>query len=135
MKINTMQKEDLAEALTSLYFLMICADKYIDTRELEMGRIMRSLEHIDEKQFFTRIDEYSNRDNREVYDTCIESLERCDQKDQIRCLAWMKVIAFSDGSMATREWDLYQNICLNELQIDLNEVLAEQKRIRARING
>ena len=130
MKVNTIQKENLAEALTSLYFLMICADKYIDTRELEMGRIMRSLENIDEKQFFGRIDEYSNQDNRVVYNRCIDALERCDRQDQVRCLAWMKVIAFSDGSMATREWELYQNICLNEINLDLNEVLEEQKKIR-----
>ncbi len=35
--------------------------------------------------------------------------------------------------MASREWDLYQNICLNELNLDLNEVLEEQKKIRSMI--
>ena len=135
MMTKTIYQEEFEEALTSLYFLMICADRYIDTRELEMGRIMRSLEKIDGKQFFNRIDEYSNQDNRIIYDRCIDALERCERPDQIKCLAWMKMIAFSDGSMASREWDLYQNICLNELHLDLNEVLEAQKKIRTRISG
>ena len=134
MMTNTIQKEDFHEALTSLYYLMICADKYIDTMELEMGRIMRAIEKIDNKQFFERIDDYSNQDNRIVYDLCIHTLEQCDREEQVRCLAWMKLIAFSDGSMASREWDLYQNICLNELNLELNEVLEEQKKIKATIS-
>ncbi len=71
MMTQTVLKEDFHEALTSLYYLMICADKYIDARELEMGRIMRAIEKIDSTQFFDRIDDYSNQDNRMVYDLCI----------------------------------------------------------------
>jgi uncharacterized tellurite resistance protein B-like protein len=118
------------EALTSLYFLMICADKIIDTQELEMGRIMRNVESIDQKEFYSRIDEYSNHDNRVTYNKCLSVLQQCNEEEKIRCMAWMKVIAFSDGTMASREWDLYQHICNNELGLNLNEILEVQKKIK-----
>jgi hypothetical protein len=118
------------EALTSMYFLMICADKVIDTQELEMGRIMRAVESIDEQKFYSRIDDYSNHDNRVTYNKCLYVLHQCSDEEKIRCMAWMKMIAFSDGTMASREWDLYQHLCNNELGLNLNDILETQKEIK-----
>jgi len=133
--MTTTDNNYYAEGLTSLYFLLICADRTIDTRELDMGRKMIDIEKIDVDYFYSNIDRYSSEPDKHIYNTCIQSLKNCTETERIRSLAWMKLIANSDGDLDNKEFELIQDICINEFKLSLDQVLKGEKEIRAELKS
>ncbi len=131
-----MVKEDkshFAEGLASLYYLLICADRVIDTRELDMGRTMIETEGLDINEFYSKIDRYSTEPDAHIYNTCIQSLNNCSEDEKVRSLAWMKLIANSDGNLDGKEFSLIQDICINEFHLGLNQILKTEEMLRAQL--
>ncbi len=123
-------KSHFTEGLSSLYYLLICADRTIDTRELDMGKTMIEMEELDINHFYSKIDRYSTEPDKYVYNTCIHSLNHCSEEEKIRSLAWMKLIANADGNLDGKEFSLIQDICINEFNLSLNQVLKKEEALR-----
>ncbi len=133
--MTTTDNNYYAEGLTSLYYLLICADRTIDTRELDMGRKMIDIENIDVNYFYSNIDRYSSESDKYIYNTCIQSLKNCTETERIRSLAWMKLIANSDGDLDNKEFELIQDICINEFKLTLDQILKGEKEIRTELKS
>jgi len=124
-----MQK-DFIEGISSFYYLMICADGIIDRRELQWGNIMLEAEKIDKKDFNSRLDQYSTIDKDIILESCLQALKKCSTALQLRCVAWMGLIANADGFMAPKEWELIFTIYSHELELDLKNILDMQKELK-----
>ncbi len=123
------------EGLASLYYLLICADRTIDTRELDMGKTMIEMEQLDILKFYSKIDRFSTEPDSLIYNTCIQSLKSCSEEEKIRSLAWMKLIANSDGKLDSKEFSLIQDICINEFNLSLNQVLKKEEHLRSELKS
>lgn len=115
--------------LVALYHLLINADGHIDEKELKMGELMKKHESIDDWEFKRLLSRMSDMSKEDIVAECINSLNKCDHDWQIRCIAWMSLIANSDGFMAPEEWKLIYRIYNTELKLDLSEILAMQKQL------
>ena len=120
-------------ALTLLYHLMIHADNEVDPRELKMGQIMLEKEGLNSVQFLKQVKEFDDLDSTLVYDRCLAYLKKCNVDQQMRCIAWMAIVANADGFMAREEWKLIHKIYHNELDLSLAMIMALQREINAAI--
>ena len=123
----TDQKTNFFSGLVTLYHLLINADGYVDEKELRMGKVMKKHENIDDWEFNYHLKKVAELTNDEILDICIESLKKCDYNDQVKAIAWMSLIANSDGFMAPEEWKLIYRIYNNELHLRLSDILDTQK--------
>lgn len=117
------------EVLTNLYFDLICADGHINEKEVSMGRKMVEFEGIDEQYFFSKIklleiDKQSNH-----LTEAIEALRKLTREEQIKCIAWLCVVANSDGFMDKTEWQMIYKIYHKELQLPLEDIMKMQKEL------
>jgi uncharacterized tellurite resistance protein B-like protein len=125
----TQDKTNYIEGLVSLYHLLINADGHIDEKELKMGELMKQHEGIDEKEFDALLDRISSMDKDAAIEDCINSLNKCDYDLKVKCIAWMSMIANSDGFMAPEEWQLIYHIYNTKLKLDLSDILEMHKHL------
>ncbi|MCC5932218.1 MAG: TerB family tellurite resistance protein [Cyclobacteriaceae bacterium] len=116
-------------ALLSLYHLLIEADGHVSSKELEMGEIMRVHEGIPKSEFENLITSIRNLPGEQVLEQCINYLRKTDLNHQVKCLAWLSLIANSDGFMDTTEWALIYRIYAKELKLDLAEIMKKQREL------
>lgn len=133
MTTSEQKHENFREGLSSLYFLLICADNVIDPREVRMGKNMLRIEDIGEDWFFEQIDLYSNMSKKGVYDFCLKALRRCDQEHQLRCIAWMSLIARADGVRSQEELDLIYRIYHDEFHLPMDSILEVLGQIQEKV--
>ena len=124
--LNSQQQRD---GLITLYYLLIHADGKVSDREIQMGEIMRKHEEIDEIDFKFYLDQASKETKALLLDRCINALQKCSHEFRVKCVAWMSLIANSDGFMDPDEWKMIYNIYANELHLDLEEILSYQKNL------
>lgn len=117
------------EGLVALYHLLINADGYIDDKELKMGELMKKHEGIDEKDFNDTLQRISEMNKEDIIEDCVNSLNKCDYDLKVKCVAWMSMIANSDGFMAPEEWQLIYNIYNNKLKLSLTDILEMHKQL------
>src|SRR6478735_1305502 len=120
---------DSTIVIAGAYYLLICADGQVSEKELLLGRKMISLEGIDAKKFEAAIDVFKTKSKTQIYNECVSGLKKLERKKQVRCLAWLSLIANSDGFMDREEWALIYKIYSIELGISLKEILKTQKEI------
>ncbi|MCK5278311.1 MAG: hypothetical protein KAQ62_18485 [Cyclobacteriaceae bacterium] len=125
----TGNKTNYIEGLVSLYHLLINADGYVDEKELIMGKLMKKNESIDDLEFSNHLNKISELDQSQVVEKCIVSLNKCEYGSKVKCIAWMTLIANSDGFMAPEEWKLIYKIYNNELKLNLTDILEMQKQL------
>jgi uncharacterized tellurite resistance protein B-like protein len=113
--------------LIKLYHLLVNADGQVNEKELIAGRQMIRTEGINEFEFDRIIDSLKNRNAGIVYMECVEELKRFDQDKQIRCIAWLSVIANADGFMDKSEWHFIYKLYHVELGLQLDDVMKKQK--------
>jgi len=53
---------------------------------------------------------------------------------QIRTIAWLCLIANSDGFMANEEWQFIYKTYFHELKLSREKILEEQKILKSKIN-
>jgi uncharacterized tellurite resistance protein B-like protein len=115
--------------LVTLYHLLITADGHIDEKELRMGQMMKKHENIDDWEFDHFLGKVAELEKQKLVDECVESLKKCDKDWRIKCIAWMSLIANSDGFMAPEEWKLIYYIYNTQLKLNLSDILAMQKTL------
>lgn len=113
--------------LIKLYHLLVSADGSINEKELSAGKQMIKAESINEFEFDRIIDNLKKRNASVVYSECVEELKRLDHEKQVRCVAWLSVIANSDGFMDKLEWHFIYKLYHVELGLQLDDVLKKQK--------
>lgn len=126
---------DFKTTLTSLYYMLICADGKVDERELALGRKMMEAEGIDLATFDSQLEALKAKDISNLYNDCLAGLKKLDSKQQIRAIAWLCVIANSDGFMDKAEWILIYKIYHTELKLSLDEIMKTQKDLNKIIHG
>ena len=127
--ILTENKTNYIEGLVSLYHLLINADGFVDKNEIIMGNLMRKNESIDDLDFNSHLNKISVLDKSQVIENCVVSLNKCEHVAKVKCIAWMTLIANSDGFMAPEEWKLIYKIYNNELKLNLTDILEMQKQL------
>jgi hypothetical protein len=124
--MSSIDKEFL-EGLASFYYLIICADDVIDEREIRWGNAMLKAENIDQDCFRQKLEQFASQGRDNIYQTCLNSLKKCREELQIKSVAWMSLIANSDGFMAPKEWKLLFQIFSTELGLELKNILRVQQ--------
>jgi uncharacterized tellurite resistance protein B-like protein len=122
-------KINYIEGLVSLYHLLINADGHIDDKEVKMGELMKAHEKIDDFMFDFYLNKISTQDKKVVFDACVNSLNKCEHDWKVKSIAWMSLIANSDGFMDPEEWKLIYSIYNKELKLNLNDILEMQKQL------
>lgn len=115
------------QTLIKLYHLLVSADGTINEKEVVAGKQMIKAEGINEFEFDRIIDNLKKRNASVLYSECIEELKRLDNDKQIRCIAWLSLIANSDGFMDKTEWHFIYKLYHVELGLQLDDVMKKQK--------
>jgi uncharacterized tellurite resistance protein B-like protein len=121
------------EVLTKLYFILICSDGNVNEKEVSYGRKMVEAEGIDEKYFFSQIKLLEVNNQQSLLPEAVINLKKLNREEQIRCIAWLCVIANSDGFMDKAEWQMIYRLYHKELDLPLDEVMKVQKALAASI--
>jgi uncharacterized tellurite resistance protein B-like protein len=125
----TDNKTNYFGGLVMLYHLLINADGRVDEKELSMGRLMKKHENIDDWQFNYHLKRIADLNKQQIVTECINSLKKCEYEMKVKCIAWMSLIANSDGFMAPEEWKLIYYIYNTELKLNLKDILEMQKQL------
>lgn len=126
---------DYKTTISSLFFLLVHADGDVNEKELVRCKQMMKSEGIDEAKFNQLTDKLKLRNKDEIYLDSIKALKRLDTKTQIKCVAWLCVVANSDGFMDKKEWMLIYKIYQTELNLKLDEIMKVQKELNKIIHG
>jgi hypothetical protein len=65
----------------------------------------------------------------EIMERTIVGLKRLQREEQINILAWVSLIANSDGFMDVSEWSLIYRIYHDELKLELKDVISRQSEL------
>ncbi|MFZ5970400.1 MAG: TerB family tellurite resistance protein [Bacteroidota bacterium] len=126
---------NLKSVLANLYYLLIYADGKINDREVVLGKKMMAAEGMDEVALHKHIDLLKTKDKGTILKDSIASLRKLDSKQQVRCIAWLCVVANSDGFMDKEEWMFIYKIYHTELKLSLDEIMKTQKDLNKIIHG
>lgn len=121
------------EVLTRLYFILICSDGNVNEKEVSYGRKMVEAEGIDEQYFFSQIKVLEVNNQQTLLPEAITYLKKLTRDEQIRCIAWLCVIANADGFMDKAEWQMIYRLYHKELHLPLDEVMKVQKSLASSI--
>lgn len=126
---------DYHSTISGLYYLLIGADGHVNEKELLLGKKMVLAEGFEEARFLSTLDQFKDLDKTLLYNNCLAGLRKLDRDRQIRCVAWMCVIANADGFMDKEEWILIYKIYHNELHLSLDDVMKTQKVLNKMLHG
>ncbi len=112
-----------------LYHLMVRVDNNINEKELTIGKQMISIEGFSETEFNNQLEKLKKAEPGFVYTDCVKDIKRLERIQQIRCIAWMCVIANADGFMDKAEWQFIYRIYHKELQIPLDDIMKVQNEL------
>ena len=118
--------------LTNLYYMLIHVDTRVNDKEVALGQQMMKTEGILETAFQAQIAALPSQHLPKVLSESVASLKKLDRDKQIRCIAWLCVIANSDGFMDRAEWQFIYAIYHKELQLPLDEIMRIQKDLNRR---
>jgi len=121
--------------MTNLYFLLIYADGKVNDRETSLGKKMMVAEGFEEKGFEAALESLKAKDKTVLFNECVKALKKLEVKAQIRCIAWLCVIANSDGFMDKEEWVLIYKIYHTELKLSLDDIMKTQKELNMILHG
>jgi uncharacterized tellurite resistance protein B-like protein len=126
---------DYRTLLINLYYLLIYADGKVNDRELDLGRKMIEAEGFDIVKFEEQLEGLKTKNQNTLYADSLGALKKLDRTLQIKCIAWLCVIANSDGFMDKEEWILIYKIYHTELKLSLDDVMKTQKELNKIIHG
>ncbi len=110
-----------------LYYMLIYSDGKVNDGEVSLGKRMIQAEGISESEFVFQLDSLKGRDVAIIYKETLAELKRLKTDRQIRCIAWLCVLANSDGFMDRAEWQFIYKIYHKELQLPLDVIMEVQK--------
>ncbi len=105
------------------------ADGEVHSKEEEMGD--RMLQHLsmNKEKFDEQIEMLTQQESEKIFEECVKELNTFNKNDQINCMAWMCLIANSDGFMDKNEWNLIYRIYHKNLALNLSEITMRQKEL------
>lgn len=112
-----------------LYFLMVNIDSKINDKELSLGRQMIASEGFSEAGFYNQLEKLKGMASDALYKDCLAEIKKLSRDLQIRCVAWMCVIANSDGFMDRSEWQFIYKLYHKELNLQLDEIMKIQNQL------
>ena len=112
-----------------LYFLMVNIDSKINEKELSLGRQMIASEGFSEAGFYSQLEKLKGTASETLYKDCLLEIKKLSRDLQIRCIAWMCVIANSDGFMDRAEWQFIYKLYHKELNLPLDEIMKIQNQL------
>jgi uncharacterized tellurite resistance protein B-like protein len=65
----------------------------------------------------------------------VNAIKKLNVKTQIRCIAWLCVVANADGFMDKKEWMLIYKVYHTELGLRLDDIMLVQKELNAFVHG
>src|SRR5687767_15116118 len=104
-----------SSVIMNLYFLLVSEDGDPNPKEVAAAKQMIQTEGIEEEEFNIQMQLLNSKNSKLLYSECIVALKKLDQKQQIRIVAWLCVIANADGFMDRGEWQLIYTIYHKEL--------------------
>lgn len=122
---------NLKSALIKLYYLLVHADNELNEREVAVGNQMIKTEGITESEFNIAFEQLKKRSEESVYSESILEIKKLDHKSQVRCIAWLCVVANADGFMDKKEWQFIYKVYHKELNLSLDEIMKVQKELVA----
>ena len=112
-----------------LYYMLIYSDGKVNQGEISLGKKMIETEGISDAEFNTQIESLKKKDASVIYKECLADLKRLKPDLQIRSIAWMCVLANSDGFMDKAEWQFIYKIYHKELHLPLDNIMEVQKEL------
>lgn len=112
-----------------LFYLITRADNVFDDKERKMGERMIEAENIERDKFYVIVDSLEGANLDELFNECTAMLRKFDVNTQIHHLAWLCVIANSDGFMDKSEWNVIYKLYKVQLGLDLDAIMNRQKEI------
>jgi len=119
--------------ITQLYFLLIYSDGKVNQGEISLGKKMIQSEGISEVEFSLQMEALKTKDTAQIYKESLAELKRLKKEQQIRCIAWLCVLANSDGFMDRAEWQFIYKIYHKELHLELDIIMESQKELNKKI--
>jgi uncharacterized tellurite resistance protein B-like protein len=115
--------------MTKLYYLLVHADNKLNEREVAIGRQMMHCEGMSETAFTAQLATLKDRPVSELYGETLSELKKLNIELQIRCIAWMCVVANADGFMDQMEWQFIYRIYHKELNLPLDKIMKVQNEL------
>lgn len=115
--------------IAKLYYLLIMADDHINEKEVTLGKKMAKIEGLDYATFQNTVNSLKGNDKDKLFDDVVTKLITFNRTIQINWIAWMSLIANSDGFMDKREWDLIYRIYKKHLNLNLDEIMKRQREL------
>ena len=112
-----------------LYYMLISSDGKVNQGEISLGKKMIEAEGITDSEFNVQLDSLKKKDTATIYKECLADLKRLKPELQIRSIAWMCVLANSDGFMDKTEWQFIYKIYHKELHLPLDNIMEVQKEL------
>lgn len=119
--------------IARLYFLLVYADGNVNEKESAIAKQMAQVEGLNEQEFEVQLKMLKSKDKELVFTESMMGMKQLNYKQQVRMIAWMCVIANSDGFMDRGEWQLIYKIYHKELNLPLHDIFAVQKELNKKI--
>ena len=116
-------------AFTHLYFLMLSADMIADLKEIQLGNKLIELEGLDKGSIMKELDDLSGLPRESVLENGINALKELDKNEQLKCLAYTKIMARIDGFVDEKENELLSEIYKHDLKVSEQDVFKFEVEI------
>jgi len=118
-----------------LYHILIQSDGRVNDAEIALGKRMIEAERISEFEFNYMLNALKQKDITTITKECISDLKRSKREHQIRAIAWMCVLANSDGFMDKAEWQFIYKVYHKELNLPLDAIMEVQKELAKKVQA
>ena len=129
------QNSPFQQAFAYLYFLMLSADNVADIKELELGKKIIRIENLNYDEVMMQMDQLTKVPRNEIFHEAVQLLKKISKEDQLKCLAYSRLIAKIDGAYDDREKELLHELGLNEMKVTLQEIADAEKRLSEAVLG
>lgn len=123
-------KSTFEDAFVYLFYLMLSADKIADPAELILGTKIMEIEKLDKSTVMKKIDFLSSLPQEKVFTEGRSYLIALNKNEQLKCLGYIKLMSKADGNLDVNEMDLLNNLRLSELNISLDDISAEENKMK-----
>jgi uncharacterized tellurite resistance protein B-like protein len=115
--------------IVKLYYQLINSDGKVNEHEISLGKRMMEVEKISAADFHFYLESIKKKELSVIYKETLSDMRRLTPDQQIRCIAWLCVLANSDGFMDKAEWQFIYKIYHKELNLPLTDIMEVQKEL------
>ncbi len=120
---------DYQQILSKLYHLVVQADGAISESEVEVGNKIFKAEGLEQSILTDELNRGIIPNKKQAMLECIEVMKDFDRSIQIRCIAWMCVVADIDWEIDEEEWAMIYDLYSTKLNLPLNEIVLVQSEL------